>query len=209
MIGGCSTSKGNASVEVSRTMTIQASTDPWGALMCAAQRGDSAAYAELLRAITPRIRQIIQRQRGFAGIADIEDLVQDVLLSVHSVRATYDGTRPFTPWLLAIVRNRLADGARRYARTARREVPFDESAVTFAELEANMYTDDQFGDVAALRQAVRELPAAQREAIELTKIRELSLEEAARVSGSSVSALKVATHRAMTSLRRTLKVGTS
>jgi DNA-directed RNA polymerase specialized sigma24 family protein len=48
------------------------------------------------------------------------------------------------------------------------------------------------------------VPAGQREAIELLKLRELSLKEAAAASGTTVGALKVATHRAMIALRRVL-----
>jgi RNA polymerase sigma-70 factor (ECF subfamily) len=177
--------------------------DALGRLMQAAQRGDSAAYAELLREIAPRVRKVVARQRGFAGIADVEDLVQDVLLSVHAVRATYDASRPFVPWLLAIVRNRLADGARRYARTARREIRVEELDVTFFDVAANL-DSGELGDEDAIREAVRALPEGQRQAIELLKLKELSLKEAAQVSGASVGALKVATHRAMATLRRTL-----
>jgi RNA polymerase sigma-70 factor (ECF subfamily) len=178
--------------------------DALGDLMRAAQHGDSRAYVELLRLITPRVRQLIRRQRGFAGVAEVEDLVQDVLLSVHTVRATYDPLRPFTPWLLAIVRNRLVDGARRYGRIARREVLVDDLDVTFSGLEAN---DDsgEIADAAVLRDAVSALPEGQRQAIELLKLKELSLKEAAEISGTSVGALKVATHRAMATLKLTLR----
>jgi RNA polymerase sigma-70 factor (ECF subfamily) len=119
------------------------------------------------------------------------------------VRATYDARRPFEPWLLAIVRNRLADGARRYARTAAREVSWDRDDVTFGTSETNEGTAE-IGDARTLREAVRALPEGQREAIELLKLEELSLKEAAAVSGTSVGALKVATHRALRTLRRTL-----
>jgi RNA polymerase sigma factor (sigma-70 family) len=174
--------------------------------MRAAQQGDGASYVELLRTITPRIRKIIRRQHGFVGVAEVEDLVQDVLLSVHAVRATYDPARPFIPWLLAIVRNRLVDGARRYARIARREIHVDEQDVTFLAAETN---DDigELGDAAAVREAVRALPDGQRQALELLKLRELSLKEAAELSGTSVGALKVATHRAMATLKRTFGTG--
>jgi RNA polymerase sigma factor (sigma-70 family) len=178
--------------------------DALGDLMRAAQLGDSGAYLELLRIITPRVRQLVRRQRGFAGGAEVEDLVQDVLLSVHTVRATYDPTRPFTPWLLAIVRNRLVDGARRYGRIARREVLVDDLDVTFSGAETNQDSVEA-ADAAALRDAVRALPEGQREAIELLKLKELSLKEAAEVSGTSIGALKVATHRAMATLRLTLR----
>lgn len=179
------------------------SSDVLGELMRAAQQGDDASYRQLLRAIAPRIRQVVRRQRGFAGSAEVEDLVQDVLLSMHTVRATYDPSRPFVPWLSAIVRNRLVDGARRYARVARREIHVDEADVTFFAAETN-HENDELGDAAALREAVGALPEGQRQAIELLKLKELSLKEASAVSGTSVGALKVATHRAMATLRRTL-----
>ena len=177
--------------------------DNLGDLLRAAQQGDGDAYLQLLRAITPRIRHAVRRQRGFAGAAEVEDLVQDVLLSVHAVRSTYDPSRPFGPWLSAIVRNRLVDGARRYARIARQEVIVDDIGVTFSSVEPNEQSVDE-DDAAALHEAVRALPEQQRQAIELLKLKELSLKEAAQVSGTSIGALKVATHRAMTTLRLTL-----
>src|SRR2546421_2162566 len=103
----------------------------FGELMRAAQAGDAAAYVRLLEEITPRLRNIVRAQRRFLETEDIEDLVQDVLLSVHAVRATYDPQRPFIPWLLAIMRNRLADGGRRHARGAAHEVSVENLAVTF------------------------------------------------------------------------------
>jgi RNA polymerase sigma factor (sigma-70 family) len=173
-------------------------------LMRSAQSGDSNAYAALMQELAVRVRQIVRHRRAFLEHADVEDLVQDVLLSVHAVRATYDATRPFIPWLLAITRNRLADGARRYARHGAYEVAVDDLDVTFFSERTNTMTTT-YGDPDALRQAIADLPAGQRSAIEMLKLREMSLKEAAAASGSSVGALKVATHRAMDALRRKLK----
>jgi RNA polymerase sigma factor (sigma-70 family) len=177
--------------------------DELGALMHAAQRGDATAYHQLLCTVTPRIRRIVARQRVFSSTEDVEDLVQDVLLSLHAVRATYDPSRPFMPWLLAIISNRLADGARRYARQTAREIHGDDPAVTFADRPTNT-NHERFEAREVLEQAIRSLPRGQREAIELLKLRELSLKEASAASGLSIGALKVATHRAMIALRRTL-----
>jgi RNA polymerase sigma-70 factor (ECF subfamily) len=173
-------------------------------LMRAAQDGDGDAYRELLTAITPRVRRLIRTRRAFLDQQDIEDLVQDVLLSLHAVRHTYDPARPFFPWLLAIVRNRLVDAARRYARQKGRELAVDDLDVTFGDLVSNTSDEGAPGDEEALAEAIRRLPDGQRQAIELLKLREMSLKEAAAYTGSSVSALKVATHRAMASLRRAL-----
>jgi RNA polymerase sigma-70 factor (ECF subfamily) len=177
------------------------STDVLGLLMHAAQQGDAAAYSDLLRAVSPKIRKIVQRHRGFAGSDQVDDVVQEVLLSLHTVRATYDSSRPFVPWLLALVRNRLADGARRYARTAGREFPMDENVVTFSDLPANPNMEED-NDAETLREAIRALPEGQRRAIELLKLKGHSLKEAASITGSSESALKVATHRGIATLRR-------
>lgn len=174
------------------------------ALMRSAQAGDAAAYLELLRVVTPQLRRIVAHRRGFAGREEVEDLVQDVLLSLHAVRATYDPSRPFMPWLLAIVRHRLADGARRYARTARNEVSLQDEAVTFPDVSTNTAMQS-FGDAFALQEAIRTLPHGQRQAIELLKLQGMSLKEAAAVRGSTVGAMKVATHRAMAALRSVLR----
>jgi RNA polymerase sigma factor (sigma-70 family) len=180
------------------------SDDQFSVWMQAAQRGDATAYRELLCALTPRVRRIVARRQSLARPADVEDMVQDVLLSVHAVRDTYDPARPFMPWLLAIVRHRMADGARRYARTAAREVHFDD--VTFHDPATNPRVC-AVDDLDVLRRAVAALPAGQRQAIELLKLQELSLKEAAAASGVSVGALKVAAHRAVAALRRVLTGG--
>ena len=173
-------------------------------LMRLAQFGNAMAYEELLEDITPRLRRIVRRQRSFLKTEDIEDLVQDILLSVHSVRATFDPQRPFMPWLLAITRNRLADSARRYSRQGAREIQVDDMAVTF-EAETPNTRMGTYGDPDALKQAIGALPPGQRDAIEILKLHEMSLKEAAAASGMSIGALKVATHRAMHALRKLLK----
>jgi RNA polymerase sigma factor (sigma-70 family) len=175
-----------------------------GSLMRATQAGDSDAYLLLLQEITPRLRQVVARRVGSAA-ASVEDLVQDVLLSVHVARASYDASRPFLPWLMAIARNRLADGARRNARRAAHEIAVGNLDVTFADLATNS-SAEELGDVQALRHAMQALPAKQRNAIELLKVGGLSLKEAAAATGMTVGALKVATHRGLAALRRILAV---
>ena len=172
-------------------------------LMKAAQAGDAEAYAQLLNEITPRLRRFARSRRNFWQPEDIEDVVQDVLLSVHAVRATYDPERPFMPWLLAIARNRLADAARRYARGPAHEVGVENMAVTFAREPANT-TVNAYDRSQPLEQAIAALPAMQREAIQLLKLREMPLKEAALISNTTAGALKAATHRAMAALRRAL-----
>jgi RNA polymerase sigma-70 factor (ECF subfamily) len=191
---------------IDRPMKRQSDDHALTTLMQAAQRGDAQAYVRLLKEITPRLRQIVRGQRSFLKAEDVEDIVQDVLLSLHAVRATYDPQRPFMPWLIAIARNRLADAARRYGRQMAHEVQVENVTVTFSEREANM-DSDEYRDPEALRQAIEDLSPAQRAAIEMLKLREMSLKEAAAARGTSIGALKVSVHRAMAALRKALIKG--
>jgi RNA polymerase sigma-70 factor (ECF subfamily) len=63
---------------------------------------------------------------------------------------------------------------------------------------------NRYDAVDALQRAIRALPARQRSAIELLKLREMSLREAATASGMSISALKASVHRAVRTLRVSL-----
>lgn len=185
-------------------MTQQRTTDrdrDFATLMRSAHAGDNAAYNRLLREITPLLRNAVRRARRFLNHDDVEDLVQDILLSLHAVRATYDPQRPFLPWLYAIARNRIADAGRRYGKSAMHEVQVDEWPVTFSDESANMESEE-YRDPEELRQAIQNLPRGQREAIEMLKIRDMSLKEASAASGQSVGALKVSVHRGMTALRK-------
>jgi len=181
----------------------QAPDEHLSRLMARAQEGDSDAYVTLLRAITPRIRQLVRSKRAFLAASDVEDVVQEVLLSIHGVRATYDPARPFMPWLSAIVRHRMADAGRRHVRHGAREVVVDDLDVTFQGPAANSHEETSV-DAEALAHAIAALPPGQRQAVELLKLRELSLKEASAVTGLTVGALKLATYRAMASLRRAL-----
>jgi RNA polymerase sigma-70 factor, ECF subfamily len=175
----------------------------WSALMARAQDGDRQAYRTLLQDITPYVRVLASRY--FREPSDAEDAVQDVLLTIHAVRHTYDPGRPFGPWLVAIANRRIIDRLRRHSRARRREVELSEEHETFSPEAANFHHEDAPADEAALHAAITALPREQREAISLLKLKEMSLKEAAAASGRSISALKVATHRAINSLRKRLR----
>ncbi len=170
----------------------------WSICMARAQGGDREAYRRLLQDITPYVRSLAARR--LLNRSDVEDAVQDVLLTVHSIRHTYDAARPFGPWLVAIARRRIVDWLRRQGRAMAREVEFDPDDETFLPPQTNIV--EQASGERALRKAIEQLPPGQREAIRLMKLEELSLKEAAVKSGMSIAALKVATHRALKSLRK-------
>jgi RNA polymerase sigma-70 factor (ECF subfamily) len=167
--------------------------------MRAAQAGDRSAYSQLLREVTPFVRSLLRRHCSQAH--DIEEMMQDTLLTLHRVRQTYDPRRPFSPWLAAIAARRGIDGLRRRSRVARHEISAEiEAYETFADPTANSDIDGM-GAAREVEALLQRLPPRQRAALEALKLKEMSLREAAAVSGQSVGALKVNTHRALKTLR--------
>ena len=170
----------------------------WRDLMRAAQGGDKPAYERLLRGCTPLVRRVA-RHKGVPPDR-IDDVVQEVMVTIHRARQTYDPSRSFAAWLCAIAQRRAIDALRRQGRQDRREIfaptHYEAHAAPLADTDATAALREQ-----AVREALTQLPSGQREAIEMLALRQLSLAEAAAASGKTKGALKVNMHRALSNLR--------
>ena len=171
----------------------------WSILMARGQVGDRDSYRRLLEQITPYLRSVAGRSHR--NKSDVEDAVQDVLLTIHAIRETYDPTRPFGPWLLAIANRRIIDSLRKQGRQRLQETVLTPEHDSMPMTLENVYEklDDQ-----QLDSALKGLSPGQRQAIELLKLKEMSLKDAAATTGLSIAALRVTTHRALKSLRKIL-----
>lgn len=169
-------------------------------LLVAAQAGDGAAYRTFLRAILPFARAVARRR--LRSEEEVEDVVQETLLTIHRVRHTYEPGRPVEPWLAAIVTRRAIDAARRRGRIETRESHDPAAYETFADPAANRF--DAGDSAQQVARMMAELTPKQKEALELVKLKEMSLAEASAASGQSVASLKVNVHRAIQRLRRGL-----
>ncbi len=173
------------------------------AWMAAAQAGDRAAYAALLRDCVPVVQAVARRQ----GVPPhrLDDVVQDVLLTVHRVRHAYDPARPFTPWLRAIAQRRAVDLLRRQGWQGARELHAPLAYEGHSDPAANPERSlEQGREADTLRAAIAALPAGQREAVEQLGLQERTLAEAASATGRTTGALKVNLHRALKALRASL-----
>jgi RNA polymerase sigma-70 factor (ECF subfamily) len=164
--------------------------------MLAALAGDARSYHAMLSAAAPLLRGYFRRRLGGAE-EDIEDLVQETLIAIHSRRATYDGDRPFTAWMYALARYKLADLLRR----GRAEISFEglEEILSGGDFEAASMARM---DVEAL---LASLPAKQARVIRDTKLEGLSVAEAASNGGLSVADVKVSVHRGLKQLALRLR----
>lgn len=168
-------------------------------LMVATQRGDAAAYRELLRAVALRLRAFLRRRMTRLP-DDVEDLVQETLLAMHNQRHTYDPSQPVTAWLHAIARYKLVDLLRRRARHEALNDPIDDVDAVLLAVDAREGGVQR--DLAAL---LGRLPERQRLPIVLMKLEGLSVIETAQRTGMSPSAVKVGVHRGMKALAAQLR----
>ena len=170
------------------------------ALLLRGLTGEADAYHAFLKALTAHLRAFLKRR--LSGLPDeIEDLVQDTLLAVHSQRHTYRADQPLTAWVQAIARYKLIDLFRgRAAREALHE-PLDDELDVFAASDTE--AAEARRDVAKL---LEQLPDHQRLPIVHTKLEGLSVAEAARATGMSESAIKVGVHRGLKALAALMKV---
>jgi RNA polymerase sigma-70 factor (ECF subfamily) len=177
------------------------SEDRWRAWMVAAQAGDSASYEKLLQELLPHVGRLVRR-RLFDPNA-VEDVVQNVFVSLHRARHTYRPERPFRPWLNAIARNAAIDAMRERGRRGQREVSLELEGVPEPAVEDAPPEYQQLDP--KLREALTQIPPAQREAVLLIHLAGLSVTEAATRVGISKSALKVRAHRGYRALRAILE----
>jgi RNA polymerase sigma-70 factor (ECF subfamily) len=164
-----------------------------GQLMERAQGGDRDAFQTLFKEVGPLITRVLHRR--LSNHSEIEDICQEVMIAVYRSRHTYQPALPFEPWLFAIVRKVSSEHFRRERQRLGFQVQVEEMPES---IEGGSLNDLE------LREAFSQLSPTQMEALGLTKVVGLSVEEAARRTGTSVASMKVRVHRAYQSLKRSL-----
>jgi RNA polymerase sigma-70 factor (ECF subfamily) len=165
-------------------------------LMIAGLGGDATAHRALLSRLSGHLRAYFKGRlaRIGRGPVDAEDLLQEVLIAIHTRRHTYDPSQLFTPWVHAVARYKFLDYLRR-TKASIKDVPIESAEELVAK-------DDLGGVESAfdLEKLLTKVSAKARQAIQHVKIDGLTVSEAAARSGMSESAVKVSIHRALRAL---------
>lgn len=169
------------------------------ALLLHGLEGDAVAYREFLAALALHVRGFLRRRLAQRP-TEVEDLLQEVLLAVHNARQTYQPQQPLTAWVQAIARYKLVDYLRRHGQhEARHERIEDDSELFAASDEAPAQAHRDLGKL------LEQLPERQRAPIVHVKLEGLSVEETARITGLSSSAVKVGIHRGLKALAKLIR----
>ena len=143
-----------------------------------------------------------------ANVVDLhhaEDLIQEVAQTVAEKFDTFDRSRPFTPWVLGIARNRLL----KYYRTKARDrlVLSDPALASFGNAMERIEAESE-DRRHALRSCLKQVTGRSREALELRYGEDMKVKEIGQQLGVSASTVSVMLHRVRRALdeciRRTL-----
>ncbi len=163
-------------------------------------KGDETCFAELWRALNPRLERFLYAQ-GAMGDPPASDVASETWLQVVRDLPRFKGDySEFRSWLYQIARNRMVDAARAKSRRPIASVDIDEMD-RWATLEDLAVGVANRTEIKAIIEKIRGLPAAQSEVLMLRIVADLSVEETARAMKKSPNAIRVLAHRALTSLR--------
>jgi len=161
--------------------------------------GNQHAYTTLLHETTRLLRPFLAKRLSIAH--EVDDLIQEILISIHKARHTYDGNRPFKPWMYAIAKFRLQDHLRdHYSDQLRHALDLDD----FEDYLHEPVTESPIS-YESISGEVEKLPKKQATILRLMHQDGYTSKEIAEKMGMNESAVKVAAHRAYKVLRKQLE----
>ena len=172
--------------------------------MAQVQRGDMAAYRELVEYYQAKVFRVI---RAFhRNPEDAMEVVQDTFLKLFVARDTWERKTSFCAWLYRIAINASID---RYRRGDKGKTASLEDIVE-GQVEASAACrkpEDPLEQVSVterrriLEDAIRRLPARQREVISLRYFGEMQLDEIAEALRCPLGTVKSNLHKAVMGLK--------
>ena len=161
------------------------------------QNGERAAFGELFEMYQPRLKYYVRRLDS--GGTNIDDILQDIWLTVFKKIYKLKDAQTFAVWLYRIARNKVYDGFRRKDRLVRlpEEAEFPVSGSDEPVFDAN--------DTEKLHRALNELKPYHREVLTLYFIGQMSYQSIADVVGCSIGTIRSRIFYAKQSLREEME----
>ena len=164
-------------------------------LLVDSQGGDKQSYDQFFEKLIPFVREVVKQRTGYVN----EDIVQEALISVHNARHTYDSSRPIAPWLISIIKFRIADNKRLYWSNSNKLIQY----ALLNEIDFSTTNDQNLNS--DVYEAINNLPERQRKILWYSKVEGYSLKEISEKLDLNLPVVKVTAHRAYLKLRSLLQ----
>jgi RNA polymerase sigma-70 factor, ECF subfamily len=165
-------------------------------LILRCQAGDEEALGELIARYSPGLRLFLAKLSGQAA----DDLLQDTWFDVYRKINGLRNPEAFVTWLYRIARDRA------YRELRRRNVA--STSIDESEIDDLAAEENEFGpeDAEAVRAALDEIPAEQREVLLLRFIEQMSYEQIAEVIARPIGTVRSRIHHGKLALGAKLRV---
>jgi len=167
-------------------------------LLRAGLAGEQLEYAKFLSQITPMLRRMVGRK---LASSDAEDVVQEILISIHKARHTFDGERPIMPWLASIANFRITDHLRKHYAQMRHQTS---DIADYENILSDVTNDTPESE--SLDELLEGVPEKDKKILNLMHVEGYTAKEVGKQMNMNESAVKVAAHRAIKKIRE--KFGT-
>jgi RNA polymerase sigma-70 factor (ECF subfamily) len=117
--------------------------------------------------------------------------VQEVLISIHKARHTYDCKRPLMPWLMAITGFRINDHLRKHYAQMRHKILNIEE---FSDILTNVSNEESGPEL--VNEMLSHVNEKEQKILTMMYVTGYSAKEVGNLIGMNESAVKVAAHRA-------------
>jgi RNA polymerase sigma-70 factor, ECF subfamily len=177
-------------------------------LVARLQRGDEAAFEELIRTHSGRLLSVARR--FLSNNEDAQDAVQDAFIRAFKAIHTFEARAQLHTWLHRILVNtalmKLREQRRRPTASIEDLLPTftTDGHQTVASRDWSDAVLERKETAAIVRDAIAMLPDQHREVLLLRDIEDLDTAEVARILGTSSNVVKVRLHRARQALRTLL-----
>jgi len=156
-----------------------------------AQQGELPAFIKLYERYLPLV---FNRVRALIPEQDVEDVTQEIFITVMKALPGFRGQSRFSTWLRTLINRRIADYYRRR--------PQPEVRIDLDHGSHHTGTHSSMDELMALRSVLQKIPTKYQEIILLRFAEGLSFDEIAHQTGSTLEAAKSLFRRAMTALRK-------
>jgi RNA polymerase sigma-70 factor (ECF subfamily) len=175
-------------------------------LIDAVRRGETASFEPLVKKYQSRV--FATARRYARRESEVEDIVQEVFLKAYQKLDSYRAEAPFDHWLMRLAVRTCYDFLRKHQRN--RELSFTDLSDQeenwldrFVKDPESAHEDEQAAR-ALVNRLLQQLSAPARLVITLLEIEGKSVKEIAKLTGWSVSLVKVRAFRARAEMRKCL-----
>lgn len=165
--------------------------------------GDPLAYEDFLHQTASLLRSYLMKlmKSSVRCKEKAEDLVQDILLSIHQKRHLYRTSEPILPWVYSIARYRYIDSLRAEARRPQ----YSEWVDNYDDFLSTTEPVPDFPLNEKIEKMLAVLPQNQQTILKMAKMDEIPLAEISEKMQTSLASVKISVHRALKKLRVTEK----